>query len=303
MGPQKTAFISCRFHKEDKKIVDWFDEKIQSFGLATYKAEFPTKEPSDKKVLRNIQTRDILCAIVTKTYSPWIQNEIGMAYAMGKPIIAFFEEGNPIEGLYPYVADYVKFNRENLEGSTNDVIHIVNQVVKELDSQKTFDHEAFCQLQLYTQKQIDEILPQKIKRSNKIDTFLYTAETFLNGKCHEALQYNPDLKLRLLIRNPQNDKRKYPLAMASINFIQQLNNPNIEIRCYNDAPLLRAIVFDKSCGYLGLYRWDPHAHFRFIGAENNSLAYVTKDNRASKLWLDLWLSRFNYEWQRCEKFY
>ncbi len=45
--------------------------------------------------------------------SDWINNEIGQAYALEKPIIAFVENDVKIHGILPYITTYVEFNREN----------------------------------------------------------------------------------------------------------------------------------------------------------------------------------------------
>lgn len=221
-----------------------------------------------------------------------------MAYALGKPIIAFFEEGVHNKGLYPYIGDYLEFSRQNLDKSTDDTIHLVNSVLREWDSGRLLDQIGTHQVRLISQRDLSELLPTEIKASNTMELFLYTAETFLEAKCHEALQRNKQLQGRILIREPAADERKYPIAQASLNYLKSLGHPGLVVGHYRHEPLLRAAIFDQSRGYVGLYRWVPESHFHYIGAEDNALAVVTKESGFGRLWLELYLSRFEHEWQK-----
>lgn len=134
-----------------------------------------------------------------------------------------------------------------------------------------------------------------------MDLLAFTAETFLNWRCHEALVTNRRLKARILIRDVPEGEPKFSMASASLHFIAGLEVAEVQVRAYEDVPLLRAVIFDRSRGYLGLYRWDDRTHFKFIGAENNALISVDRDQFFGRLWLDLYLSRFDFEWQRARR--
>lgn len=295
---QTSIFISCRFHNEDQAVIEWFEKKLKSFGLSTYIAKSPEARTPPEKVRASILERDLLAAIITKTPSPWIHNEIGMAYALGKPIIGFFEAGVHNKGLYPYIGDYLEFDRQDLDKSTNDTIHLANSVLREWDSDRLLDQLGTHQVKLISQRELSELLPTEIRGSNTMELFLYTAETFLEANIHEALQRNKQLQGRILIREPSADERKYPMAQASLNYLKSLGHPSLIIGHYCQEPLLRAMIFDQCRGYVGLYRWVPESHFQFIGAEDNALAVVTKDSGFGRLWLELYLSRFEHEWQK-----
>jgi hypothetical protein len=150
---------------------------------------------------------------------------------------------------------------------------------------------------LLTQSDLSLRLASHIAKSSSIELLAYTAETFLNRECHEALERNQAIKGQLLICDPSSDGRKLPMARASLQFIQELAHPGITVRLYRNVPLLRAIIFDRSHSYVGIYRWVPDAHFQFIGAEDNALAEVKRESIFGALWLDLYLSRFEYYWQ------
>jgi hypothetical protein len=291
------AFVSCRFHRDDMVIIRWFERKLRSLGLQPHTAMAPRSIPPPEKVLADITSSDVVVAIVTKTPSPWIQNEIGMAYALGKPVVAFFEAGAYNKGLYPYVADYLEFSRRELESATDPTIHLINDVVRRLDAHASSSAVYGGPVRLLSQTEIQELLPGEIAKSNTMQLVTCTAETFLNDKCHAALKANRALKAQLLIRHPQSDPRKREMAETSLVFLDRLAHPGIEVKLYRHAPILRALVFDGNRGFLGLYRWDPGSHFQYVGAENNALAAVTRNDAFGSLWLDLYLSRFDCEWK------
>ena len=66
-------------------------------------------------------------------------------------------------------------------------------------------------------------------------------------------------------------------------------------------PLLRAFIFDEKEAFLSIYRWDPTEYFRFMGVENNKLHHVTRDTELGSWLLDLYQSRFEYDWQESKK--
>jgi hypothetical protein len=292
--------VSCRFHPEDKDVIEWFETLLRYFDLNIQKSEALTNTSAPVKVLADIQSADLLMAIVTSPLSAWIQNEIGIAYALGKPIIAAFEEGVE-KGLCPYISDYIGFSRNDLNNSTGPATQLINSVLNRLDSQKHLFKGSTCSVQLISQDELVKILPEEIENSESLDLLAYTAESFMmNPSCHEAFQKNRTLKCRILLRDPSIDKRKEAVTSATFSFFDKLGLQNFQLRCYGDVPLLRAFIFDRSRGYVGLYRWDPNTHFEFIGGENNLLAKVKSDSEFDRLWLDLYKSRFDYEWQRSQ---
>jgi len=82
--------------------------------------------PALEKIEEGIKRSDFVFVILTKRYkseaygqyrwksSEYIQNEIGMAYAYHKPIVAVAEEGVDVEGILPDITWYHRFNREEL---------------------------------------------------------------------------------------------------------------------------------------------------------------------------------------------
>jgi hypothetical protein len=294
------VFIACRFQEGDREVIKWFEEKVNMYGLATILGNKDKRNsPPIDKILSQIQSSDILLAIVTNPPSLWVQNEIGMAYALGKKIIAFYEKGiDDNRGFYPFISDYIEFSRDNLDEITDSTNRLINSCLRNLDSSISSPPVDKDSIKLFDQDHMTKILPNEIQKSGSMDIWAYTSETFLNAACHEALIKNKKLKIRILIRDPDTDERKKPMALASLDFLKKLNLSNVEIKFYNDVPLTRAIIFDNLRGYVGFYRWDPKTYFQFIGAENNSLAYISNESIFGKLWLELYRSRFEFEWNR-----
>jgi hypothetical protein len=89
--------------------------------------------PIPQEILGRIKKAELLVAIITQEGdSCWIQNELGMAYALEKPILVFYEEGMSTEGFVPMVSEYVKFKRDSLADLVNDkprLIHGIQEVV------------------------------------------------------------------------------------------------------------------------------------------------------------------------------
>jgi hypothetical protein len=296
----RSVFIACRFQDYDSGIAKWFEDKLKSFDLATNFGKVAKNSPAPDKILSLIQSSDILLAIVTKPPSLWVQNEIGIAYALGKPIIAFYEKGIDEKGFYPQISDCIEFSRNDLDEIIDPTIQLINSCLRNLDSDTSLPPLDKDGIKLFDHNNMTQILPGEIQKSRSMNIWAYTSETFLNAACHEALIRNGEIKIRLLIRDPRNDERKKPMALASLGFLRKLNLSDVEIRSYNDVPLTRAIIFDDSRGYVGFYRWNPMTYFEFIGAENNYLAYVSNESMFGKLWLELYNSRFEFEWNRSD---
>ena len=292
-----SVFLSCSFHERDRDVVDWFRRQLESHGFSTHIARAPTADPIGKKILAQIQSKDLFVAIITAPSAPWIHNEIGMAFSLGKPIVAFFEEGIHGKGIYPYIGEYVEFTRDDL-GSASVAVHQKISAVDRKHRESIWPPSRYdiYPVQLITQKELNGLLPAELTRADSVDLCVYTAETFLNEVYHDALMNNKDLKMRILISRLSDRDPKRALSKASLTFLKELRHPGIEVREYPSPPLLRSIILDGSRGYIGLYRWEENERIPFIGAENNALALVTHEDLFGRLWLRLYSSRFEFTW-------
>ena len=121
------AFYSHSAMEEDREVVKFFEAMLKLFGVSVYKVEDDNRPiPALEKIEEGIKQSDFVFVILTKRYkyeaygqyrwksSEYIQNEIGMAYAYHKPIIAVAEEGVDVEGILPDITWYHRFNRGEL---------------------------------------------------------------------------------------------------------------------------------------------------------------------------------------------
>jgi len=121
------AFYSHSAMEEDREVVKFFEAMLKLFDVSVYKVEDDCRPiPVLEKIEEGIKQSDFVFVILTKRYkceaygqygwksSEYIQNEIGMAYAYHKPIVAVAEEGVDVEGILPDITWYHRFNREEL---------------------------------------------------------------------------------------------------------------------------------------------------------------------------------------------
>lgn len=117
------AFVATSFEKSDHAAVESFREAIESGGFRAHidKAGSPENPPT--KVRASLVESDCVILVVFRrdplkkgswTSSTWVANEAGMAWAYGKPLLAFVEEGVKDLGILPSVGSYTSFNRERL---------------------------------------------------------------------------------------------------------------------------------------------------------------------------------------------
>jgi nucleoside 2-deoxyribosyltransferase len=127
MEEKPIAFISCRFVPE--KVVDAICDLLKP-EIECRIATQLWLQPILPQILKEIKQADLLIAIITKERgdSAWIQNELGMAYALGKPILPFFEEGIDREGFVPMIGEFIEFSRQDLAQLVADTSRVVNGI-------------------------------------------------------------------------------------------------------------------------------------------------------------------------------
>jgi len=133
------AFLSRRF--VDDKVVDAICGVLCPEIICRPATDLFLR-PIPSEILKRIKDADLLVAIITSTgNSSWIQNELGMAYGLGKPILVFYEEGVPTDGFAPMVSEYVKFRRSDLAALVNDKARLVSGVQAEVASNRQREKE------------------------------------------------------------------------------------------------------------------------------------------------------------------
>ncbi len=134
------AFLSASFDPQDEQMVEWFKKLLNLVGVEPSFADWSEVCPPIDKVRRNIAESDFVIVILSKKEkidgkniwktSNWIQDEIGMAHGLKKPIIAFVEKGVDTSGILKFVTDYLEFERHDLNKKLLKMIHAIAQASK-----------------------------------------------------------------------------------------------------------------------------------------------------------------------------
>lgn len=118
-----SAFFSHSTELEDRKLVEFISGFLRWWGIRPKLLEEDPRPSNVETIKEMIKETDITFALITKRYiceenrqfawksSEWIQNEIGMAYAYGKPMLALVEKGVNIRGILPQITWYFEFDR------------------------------------------------------------------------------------------------------------------------------------------------------------------------------------------------
>lgn len=125
--PKYQTFFSHSARDEDEKVVKFFKSLLKMYCVESYRVEEDIRPiPALEKIEEGIRNSDFVFAVLTKRYeykaygqygwkaSEYIQNEIGMAYAYHKPVIAVVERGVDVEGVLPDITWYHYFDRGDL---------------------------------------------------------------------------------------------------------------------------------------------------------------------------------------------
>lgn len=143
-----------------------------------------------------------------------------------------------------------------------------------------------------------------LEQSKQIDLILYTYETLASALRSKLLNSKVPIVQKILIRNPLKDPKKKANIQSSIGIMSEVmsKNPKISfnVRFYDNEPLLRSYIFHKQNnekeGLFGLYRYDASHDMKFVGAEYNQLIYAGGGSFFEKHLLDIFQSRFDYDW-------
>jgi hypothetical protein len=124
------AFISCSARSNDKEVNNFFVNLIDKARIhSTVSLDNPDLKPSPEKIRDQINKCDIFISIATARYevitpgrywktSEWIHEELGIAYALRKPIVIIYESSVALdEGISKRIVDCVEFDRTKLNES------------------------------------------------------------------------------------------------------------------------------------------------------------------------------------------
>lgn len=113
------AFISCRFPPDEtvKNICEMLQPEISTYISQDVKSgNLPTR------IKEKIAASDCLVAILTEQgNSAFVQNEVGIAFALNKPIFAIYEETVDVGGIQPYLSTFIKYKRDKIGDLAKDL--------------------------------------------------------------------------------------------------------------------------------------------------------------------------------------
>jgi hypothetical protein len=118
------AFVATSFEEDDIEPLERFKRAIEAAGFHPFVDVAGSPDNPPKKVREHILESDCVIVVAFKRdelktkgwrSSSWIDNEAGMAWAYGKPILAFVEEGVSDLGILRTLGSYTHFRRANLE--------------------------------------------------------------------------------------------------------------------------------------------------------------------------------------------
>ena len=101
---------------KDNEIVNSLYSVLKQSGIEVYAVLF-SPEPGiqlSKKILEGIKTSDCVLVLLTSdsVISQWVQNEIGMAKALGKLIIPIVDKGVKVPSLLTGI-EYIRFDKRD----------------------------------------------------------------------------------------------------------------------------------------------------------------------------------------------
>ncbi len=116
------AFISCRFPLN--KIVETICDMLQP-NILPYVSKDVKEGSLPHRLREKIATADCLIAILTEEgSSAFIQNEVGIAYALHKPIFAIYENSVDVKGIQPFLSTFIKYSSGSLSELATDVLSL-----------------------------------------------------------------------------------------------------------------------------------------------------------------------------------
>lgn len=149
-----SCFLSASASPDDREIVDWFSDLLKKFEIfPVFATNHPEPRPPPEKIEDLIRKSDMFIAVITRRTKiekkdsyigpEWVQNEIAMAHTLKKPIAIFVEEKVQFDqSIVPYITDYVRFNRNDLNSILNKAKAFILAMFNKIKNVKSSLKEA-----------------------------------------------------------------------------------------------------------------------------------------------------------------
>jgi len=90
-----------------------------------------------QRLKERIASTDCLIVILTEQgSSDLVQNEVGIAFALNKPIFAIYEDSVNVTGIQPYLSTFIKYNQCNVAAIARDIASLKVTVATEIASRE-----------------------------------------------------------------------------------------------------------------------------------------------------------------------
>ncbi len=113
------AFISCRFPPSDtvNTLCNMLAPEISAYVSKDVK---PGSLP--QRLKEKIAARDCLIVIITEEgSSAFVQNEVGMAFALNKPIFAIYHKSVDVAGIQPFLSTFIQYSSDDLSAIAGEI--------------------------------------------------------------------------------------------------------------------------------------------------------------------------------------
>jgi len=89
------------------------------------------------RLKEKISAADCLVAILTdEGNSAFIQNEVGIAFALNRPIFAIYEEGVDVGGIQPYLSTFIKYSSSDVAAIARELVSLKLTAASEIASRE-----------------------------------------------------------------------------------------------------------------------------------------------------------------------
>ncbi len=226
------AFISCRFPVDAtvERICEMLQPEISPYVSTDIKiGSLPAR------LREKIARSDCLIAILTEQgNSAFIQNEVGIAYALNKPIFAIYEETVDVGGIQPYLSTFIKYKKSDIAGIARDISSLKVTVATEIATREIAGAPEEI-LESLSKNGVQAIYPDRAtafrtftriwQRENEIRIVGSTIEGFKRGIGIEARE--------LIIPKLESDsKSTIHILLTHPSFAQYREEPEGEPRGY-----------------------------------------------------------------------